>query len=112
DCTWQQIAAMKERNLKKNPDDVNKVMYQCIPGHMVTEEEELENLFSVMETWVHVPEELIPENIHSARREDLKRKLIELVIEHYEEQGENIDKLRAENPGRQVETLRDLERIF
>jgi preprotein translocase subunit SecA len=105
-------ADMHERVLQMIRDEVSKVVDQCIPGHMVTEEEELEKLFSVMETWVHVPEELIPENIHSARREDLKRKLIELVIEHYEEQGENIDKLRAENPGRQVETLRDLERIF
>src|SRR5260370_866828 len=87
-------------------DRVAKVM------EMVGMEEELEKLFSVMETWVHVPEELIPENIHSARREDLKRKLIDLVIDHYEEQGSNIDKLRTENPGRQVETLGDLERIF
>ncbi len=105
-------ADMHERVLQMIRDEVSKVVDQCIPGNMVTEEEELEKLFSVMETWVHVPEELIPENIHSARREDLKRKLVDLVIEHYEEQGENIDKLRAENLDRQVETLRDLERIF
>src|SRR6266568_3573871 len=105
-------ADMHERVLQMIRDEVSKVVDQCIPGNMVTEEEELEKLFSVMETWVHVPEELIPENINSARREDLKRKLIDLVIEHYEEQGENIDKLRAENLDRQVETLRDLERIF
>src|SRR6266568_898137 len=105
-------ADMHERVLQMIRDEVSKVVDQCIPGNMVTEEEELEKLFSVMETWVHVPEELIPENINSARREDLKRKLIDLVIDHYEEQGSNIDKLRAENPGRQVETLRDLERIF
>src|SRR6266702_826145 len=105
-------ADMHERVLQMIRDEVSKVVDQCIPGNMVTEEEELEKLFSVMETWVHVPEELIPENINSARREDLKRKLIDLVIDHYEEQGSNLDKLRAENPGRQVETLRDLERIF
>ncbi len=105
-------ADMHERVLQMIRDEVSKVVDQCIPGNMVTEEEELEKLFSVMETWVHVPEELVPENIHSARREDLKRKLVDLVIEHYEEQGENIDKLRAENLDRQVETLRDLERIF
>jgi len=105
-------ADMLERVLQMIRDEVSKVVDQCIPGNMVTDEEELEKLFSVMETWVHVPEELIPENIHSARREDLKRKLIDLVIEHYEEQGENIEKLRAENPGRRVETLRDLERIY
>jgi preprotein translocase subunit SecA len=105
-------ADMHERVLQMIRDEVSKVVDQCIPGNMVTEEEELEKLFSVMETWVHVPEELIPENINSARREDLKRKLIDLVIDHYEEQGSNIDKLRDENPGRQVETLRDLERIF
>src|SRR6266581_4289139 len=98
-------ADMHERVLQMIRDEVSKVVDTHIPGNMVTEEEELEKLFSVMETWVHVPEELIPENIHSARREDLKRKLIDLVIDHYEEQGRNIDKLRAENPGRQVETL-------
>jgi preprotein translocase subunit SecA len=105
-------ADMHERVLQMIRAEVSKVVDQCIPGSMVTEEEELEKLFLVMETWVHVPEELIPENIHSARRDDLKRKLIDLVIDHYEEQGSNIDKLKAENPGRQVETLGDLERIF
>jgi len=46
------------------------------------------------------------------RREDLKRKLIDLVIDHYEEQGRNLAKLRAENPDRNVETLGDFERLF
>jgi preprotein translocase subunit SecA len=105
-------ADLHERVLKMIGDEVSKVVDQCIPGNMVMEEEELERLFAVMEPWVHTPEEFLPENIHAVRREDLKKKLIDLVIDHYEEQGRNIAKLKAENPGRQVETLRDLERLF
>src|SRR6266487_2018768 len=105
-------ADMHERVLNMMRAEVKKIVDMHIPGNIVTEEEQLERLFAVLETWVHIPDELIPENIHSARREDLKRKLVDLVIEHYEEQGENIDTLRAERLDRQVETLRDLERIF
>ena len=63
-------------------------------------------------SWVHVPQEILPENIHAVRREELKNKLIDLVIDHYEEQGTKLAKLKAENPGRNVETLDDLERLF
>src|SRR6266849_6361572 len=105
-------ADMHERILGMIRAEVSKVVDTCIPANMVTEEEELEKLFSILETWVHVPEEIVPENIHAVRREELKRKLIDLVIDHYEEQGRNLDKLRAENPDRNVETLGDFERLF
>ena len=105
-------ADMHERILGMIRAEVSKVVDTCIPANMVTEEEELEKLFSILETWVHVPEEMAPENIHAVRREDLKRKLIDLVIDHYEEQGRNLAKLRAENPDRNVETLGDFERLF
>ncbi len=105
-------ADMHERILGMIRAEVSKVVDTCIPANMVTEEEELEKLFSILETWVHVPEEMAPENIHAVRREDLKGKLIDLVIDHYEEQGRNLAKLRAENPDRDVETLGDFERLF
>jgi preprotein translocase subunit SecA len=105
-------ADMHQRILGMIRAEVSKVVDTCIPANMVTEEEELEKLFSILETWVHVPEEMVPENIHAVRREDLKRKLIDLVIDHYEEQGRSLAKLRAENPDRNIETLGDFERLF
>src|SRR5260370_7721604 len=64
-------ADMHERVLQMIRAEVSKVVDQCIPGSMVTEEEELEKLFSVMETWLHVPEQLTPDNIPSPRLTDL-----------------------------------------
>ena len=40
----------------------------------VTEEEQLEQLLTMIETWVNVPEDTLPENIHAVRREDLRRR--------------------------------------
>jgi preprotein translocase subunit SecA len=105
-------ADMHERILDMIRSEVGKVVDSCIPTNMVTEEEQLERLFNVLETWVHIPDELVPENVYAVRREELKRKLIDLVIDHYEEQGRNLAKLKEENPDRDVETLGDFERLF
>src|SRR2546428_1154201 len=105
-------ADMHERVLAMIRAEVSKVVDTCIPGNVVMEPEELVKLFNVMETWVHVPQDILPENIHTVRREELKNKLIDLVIDHYEEQGDNLARLKAENPGRNVETLDDLERLL
>ncbi len=105
-------ADMHERILAMIRAEVSKVVDACIPANVVMEQEELVKLFNVMETWVHVPQEILPENIHAVRREELKNKLIDLVIDHYEEQGDKLARLKAENPGRNVETLDDLERLF
>ncbi len=44
--------------------------------------------------------------------DELARKLTELVVNHYEERGEQLDKLSAENPGLGIPTIRDLERSY
>ena len=103
---------MHERVLGMMRDEVGRIVEMHIPGHIITEEEQLEKLFAVLETWVQIPGEVLPENIHAVRKDDLNRKLIELVIDHYEERGQQLDKLAAENPGLGIPTIRDLERSY
>jgi preprotein translocase subunit SecA len=105
-------ADMHERVLGMMQAEVNRLVDACIPGSMVTEEEQLERLLTLVETWVQVPEDVLPENIHAVRREELRNKLIDLVIDHYEEQGEKLDELAEQNPGLNVPTIRDIERSF
>ncbi len=105
-------ADMHERVLGMMQAEVNRLVDTCIPGSMVTEEEQLERLLTLVETWVQVPEDVLPENIHAVRREELRNKLIDLVIDHYEEQGEKLDELAEQNPGLNVPTIRDIERSF
>src|SRR5205823_887087 len=103
-------ADMHDRVVSMMRAEVNKLVDACIPGSVVTEEEQLERLLTLIETWVHVPEDILPENIHAVRREELRSRLIDLVIDHYEEQGEKLDELAEQNPG--VPTIRDIERSF
>ncbi|HEX9131560.1 MAG TPA: preprotein translocase subunit SecA [Ktedonobacteraceae bacterium] len=105
-------ADMHERVLGMMLDEVKKIIDMHIPGHIITEEEQLEKLFAVLETWVHIPEDVLPENIHALRKDELTRKLTELVTNHYQERGEQLDKLAAENPGLGIPTIRDLERSY
>src|SRR6266496_2696975 len=76
---------MHDRVLSMMRDEVKKYVDMYIPGHIVTEEEQLEKLFAVLETWVQIPDEVLPENIHAVRKDELSRKLTELVLNHYEE---------------------------
>src|SRR5437773_9897310 len=105
-------ADMHERVLGMMRAEVNRLVDACIPGSMVTEEEQLEKLLTLMEAWVHVPEDVLPENIHAIRREDLRHKLLDLTIEHYEERGEKLDELAEQNPGLGIPTIRDVERSY
>src|SRR6266566_4007115 len=105
-------ADMHERVLGMMRAEVRGIVDMYIPGHIVTEEEQLEKLFAVLETWVQIPDEVLPENIHAVRKDELTRKLTELVINHYEERSEQLDKLAAENPGLGIPTIRDLERSY
>ena len=44
----------------------------CIPGNMITEEDQLERLLTLLENWIHVPEDVLPETLHAIRREELR----------------------------------------
>ena len=105
-------ADMHERVLGMMRAEVRGIVDMHIPGNLVTEEEQLERLFAVLETWVQIPDEALPDNMHAVRKDDLTRKLTELVTNHYEERGQQLDKLGAENPGLGIPSIRDLERSY
>ena len=105
-------ADMHERVLGMMRAEVKRIVDMHIPGHIITEEEQLERLFAVLETWVQIPDDILPENIHAVRKDELTRNLIELVINHYGERSEQLNKLVADNPGLGIPTIRDLERSY
>ena len=105
-------ADMHERVLGMMRAEVKRIVDMHIPGHIITEEEQLERLFAVLETWVQIPDDILPENIHAVRKDELTRNLTELVINHYEERSEQLGKLAADNPGLGIPTIRDLERSY
>src|SRR5258708_5257163 len=83
----------------------NKLVDACIRGNIVAKEEQLEKHVTLMETVVHVPEEILPQNFHAIRREELMRKLLDLTIDHYEERGSKLDELVEQNPGMGIPTI-------
>ncbi len=103
-------ADMHERVLTMIRNEIAALVDRCIPGHAITDEGQLELLFTQVERWVHVPEDILPENLHALRRDDLKNRLTELVLEHYEAQGRRLDELAAQHPGQGVPSIRDIER--
>ncbi|GAC1379673.1 MAG: preprotein translocase subunit SecA [Ktedonobacteraceae bacterium] len=105
-------ADMHERVLEMMRSEVNRLVDACIPGTVVTDEEQLERLLTLMETWVHVPENVLPENIHAVRREDLRHKLIDLIINHYEKRGAELDELSAQHSEMGIPTIRDIKRSY
>jgi preprotein translocase subunit SecA len=109
-------ADMHERVLDMIRAEVSGLVDKFIPGNMVTEEEQLEQLFATLEQWVPVPEEVVPENIHAVRREDLRRELVQLALDHYEMRSEQIEEqhaqLRREHPDIAPFSIRDLERTI
>ncbi|HZS76195.1 MAG TPA: preprotein translocase subunit SecA [Ktedonobacteraceae bacterium] len=103
-------ADMHERVLDMIRNEIKRLLDTHIPGHVITEEEQIDNLFKALEPWLSIPDDIIPENLHALRRDELGRKLTELAIEAYEEQGEKLDQLSAENPELGIPTIRDVER--
>jgi preprotein translocase subunit SecA len=101
---------MHERMLSMIRNDITRIVNACILGPMVTEEEELETLYKTLETWVAVPEDLVPENIHAAKREEIKNELIDLVINHYEKRGAELRKQAQEQGAENLDIQREFER--
>ncbi len=103
---------MHERIISMIRSEVTKLVDACIPGNMVMEEEQLETLFKALEVWVHIPEEIVPENLNAIRREDIKQKLITLVLDHYEERGESLKRQASEQGAEDADLLREFERSY
>ncbi|WP_297165814.1 preprotein translocase subunit SecA [Thermogemmatispora sp.] len=105
-------ADMHGRILEMIRNEIGALVDRCIPGQAINDESELELLFTQIERWVHVPEDFLPENLHALRKDELKERLSQLVIEHYEAQGRRLDELAEEHAGQGVPSLRDLERTI
>ena len=103
---------MHERILSMIRAEVGRLVDGCIPSNMVTEEEELETLFKTLEVWVNIPEDFVPENLHAIRREQLKEDLINLVVEHYEQRGEELKNQASEQGLENFEPQREFERSY
>jgi preprotein translocase subunit SecA len=101
-----------DRILRMIRSEVGRIVDSSIAGSVVTEEAELETLFNALEAWVHIPEEFVPENIHAIRRDQLKKDLIDLVIEHYEKRGEELKRQAIEQGVDEIEPLREFERSY
>ena len=109
-------ADMHERILAMIRAEVAKIVDSTIPGNIVSEEEELDNLSHAIEQWVPIPDGLIPADMNAVRRDEMKRKLTELVVDHYEQRAQEIEDqqktLLADNPDLKPFTIRDLERSY
>ena len=105
-------ADMHERVLSMIRNEVTRIINEHIPNNMVEDEEQLEKLFTVLETWMVIPDEILPENMHAVRRNDLTQKLVDAFVDHYEERGKQLDQMSADNPGLGVPTVRDVERAY
>ncbi len=105
-------ADLHDRVLGMIRAEVQRIVETHIPGSVLNEEEQLTHVFNALEVWIHIPDEVLPENIHAVRKNDLLNKLTELVTNHYEERGNQLDKLVEENSGLGIPTIRDLERSY
>jgi preprotein translocase subunit SecA len=105
-------ADMHERVLDMISNEVTLIINEHIPGNMVEDEEQLEKLFTTLEAWMVIPDEVLPENLHAVRKSDLTKKLVDAFIEHYEARGKQLDQLALDNPGLGVPTIRDVERAY
>ncbi len=103
-------ADMHERVLDMIRAEVKRIVQMQIPGNVISEEEELDNLITVLEAWVHIPDEILPENLHAVRRDDLSKRLVDFIVNHYEERGKELDKRAKEHPEYGIPTVRDIER--
>ncbi|HEY0756655.1 MAG TPA: preprotein translocase subunit SecA [Ktedonobacteraceae bacterium] len=105
-------ADMHERVLSMLRNEVTQIVNEHIPSNMVEDEEQLEKLFTILENWMHIGDDLLPENMHAVKRSDLTKKLIDAFIEHYETRGKQLSQLAADNPELGVPSIGDIERSY
>jgi preprotein translocase subunit SecA len=105
-------ADMHERVLDMIRNEVTGIVNSHIPGGMLEEEEQLDKLFEVLEAWMPIPDEVLPENIHAIKRSDLTDNLTDAFIKHYEARGNQLNQLSADNPGLNIPTIGDIERAY
>nr|BBH89188.1 protein translocase subunit SecA [Thermosporothrix sp. COM3] len=100
---------MHDRIVHMIENEVAQLVEAHIPGHAISDEEELDSLFKALETWVELPEEIVPDNIHALQKDKLKKELIELVVNHYEQRAQEL-RTQAKAQGLTIDPIRELER--
>ncbi|HEY1351328.1 MAG TPA: preprotein translocase subunit SecA [Ktedonobacteraceae bacterium] len=105
-------ADMHARVLEMVRNEITRIVHTHIPGNMVDEEGQLDELFNLLETWMTIPDEVLPENIHAIRKSDLTKSLVDAFSRHYEACGDQLKQLAADNLGQQIPTIGDIERAF
>ena len=105
-------ADMHERILGMIENEVTQLVDTCIPSNMVTEEEQLEKLLTALGVWVEVPADVIPENLHAIRREDIKQKLIDYIVDYYEGHDQRLEQEAKALGLKNFKPLRDFERSY
>jgi preprotein translocase subunit SecA len=103
---------MHDRILSMIKAEVAHIVSTNVPTPMVTEEEQLEALYRTLETWVPIPADMVPENIHAIKRDDLKRDMTDLVLKHYEKRGQELKKQAREQGIEGVDPQREFERSY
>jgi preprotein translocase subunit SecA len=103
---------MHERIVQMIENEMATIVDRAMPGPVLTEEEQLETLYKTLEPWVHIPEEMVPENIHAVRHDVVLKDLTELVLTHYEERGEELKKQAKEQGADNFNPLREFERSY
>ncbi len=103
---------MHERIVNMIRGEVTRLVDSCIPDTMVTEEEQLETLFKTLEVWLDIPDEVVPENMHAVRRDALKKELVDLVVNHYEQRGEELRKQVSAQGAANFDPQREFERSY
>ena len=105
-------ADMHGRVLDMIRNEITSIVNNHIPGNMVDDEEQLDELFNMLETWTTIPDEILPENMHAIRKSDLAKDLVDVFIKHYEACGDQLKQLAADNPGQNIPNIGDIERAF
>jgi preprotein translocase subunit SecA len=105
-------ADMHGRVLDMIRNEITRLVNNHVPGTMVDDEEQLGELLNLLETWMVIPDEVLPENMHAIRKNDLTKNLVDAFLKHYEACGDQLKQLGADNPGQHIPTIGDIERSF
>lgn len=103
---------MHERIVTMIRNEVGRLVNAAIPGPVLTEEEQLDTLFKTLEVYVDIPDEMLPENIHAVRREQMKQQLTDLVLNHYEERAASMRKQAIAQGADTFDPIREFERTY
>jgi preprotein translocase subunit SecA len=103
---------MHERIVTMIRNEVGRVVDAAIPGPVLTEEEQLDVLFKTLEVYVDIPDNILPENIHAVRREQMKKELTDLVLNHYEERAASMRKQAIAQGADTFDPIREFERTY